>query len=422
MISVYPGTVAMFALPAAAAETWRVSAIAHLSDRFDTHDLTSRPTVPDQFRHVSHLRSRVFKKRVVASAEIVHTRLTIRGFEKAILRAFTITGKKKITLPAHSGQSIPFGLAEFPLLKGVCKRMHRSLKNVAEQITRFNKVIATVKISVVLQSQTIATCPPENADGSRLAEPAGQGSIEVEHKRPTDVSFHPFVEDLVQKTPPLFRTHGAPGNPITLLGTGLTVRIDTFDDRNELYVLSFELVTEKPVDRERMIGVYCIDGAENIELDPVLLQMAGRLQDPLEGAVSALVHAVGIVKLFRAIHAQADEEVVLFEEPAPFVVEKDAICLEGVLDRDSGFPVLFLKFHRVPEEVETHERRLTPLPGYSHPGDLVGFEELADIGLMNLIRHAKSTLGIELILFEEKAVRTIKIALRACRFDHHMKR
>lgn len=50
------------------------------------------------------------------------------------------------------------------------------------------------------------------------------------------------------------------------------------------------------------------------------------------------------------------------EEPAPVVIEEDAVYLEGVLDTGSGLCILLLHFHCPPEEVQSHQGRLSPLP------------------------------------------------------------
>ena len=88
--------------------------------------------------------------------------------------------------------------------------------------------------------------------------------------------------------------------------------------------------------------------------------------------------------------------------------------------RVPGFCVLFLELHRAPEEIEPHEGRLSALPRHRHLGDLVGFEKLPDIGLVDLIRHAKAASRVEFLLFQEEAVVAVEIAGRSRGFGHDM--
>jgi hypothetical protein len=62
-------------------------------------------------------------------------------------------------------------------------------------------------------------------------------------------------------------------------------------------------------------------------------------------------HFLGVVKFLGAIQAEADQEVVLMKEPAPFVVKKNAVGLEGVLNPGAGLPKLFLKLSRPAEKM-----------------------------------------------------------------------
>jgi hypothetical protein len=120
-----------------------------------------------------------------------------------------------------------------------------------------------------------------------------------------------------------------------------------------------------------------------------------------------------VVKLFRAVHAQADEEIVLAKEPAPFVVEEYAVRLEGVFDHHARFAVFVLQFHGAPEKIESHERRLPSLPGNGDGGRPMRLEELPDESFVDLIGHSGifTGLGVKLLLFEEKAVSAVQVAV-----------
>src|SRR5450631_304734 len=130
-----------------------------------------------------------------------------------------------------------------------------------------------------------------------------------------------------------------------------------------------------------------IDGAKYVELDAMAAQMTPALHDEIEGALSAAVSPVGVMKLAWPIYAQPDQEIVLLEEGAPCVVEQQAIGLERLLNHLPGPSVLFDQRDRVLEEFELHQRGLATLPSDSHLRGTMGFQELSDIGVERLLRH-----------------------------------
>ena len=132
------------------------------------------------------------------------------------------------------------------------------------------------------------------------------------------------------------------------------------------------------------------------------LEQPGRRQDPVEGPPATPVLAVDIVELLGTVEAQADEEAVLVKEPAPIVVEENAVGLERVLDPGPRLLVFLLELDRSPEEIEAHEGRLPALPCDRHLGDLVGFEKLPDIGLVDLIRHPEAASRVQSLSFFRK--------------------
>ena len=409
---------AVLGLEAAAAGTWIIPSFGDLSDSRNRHDVPCQPTVPDQFRHDFHFGSGVFKKRPVTLAEIVQARLSVGCFDETVPGTLAMAGKNEIAPAAVSGKAIPFVPAEFQLFWGFCKHAHRCLQDIAEQVIRLDEVIAGVEITVVFERHSPTAGTPENADGYRQAKPSGQCPVEVEHERPADIPAHPLVEDPDQEFSPLLGANRA----ICNLRSGLDVVVDTFDDWYELNVPGLDRVAKKTVDRKRMRGVPGIHGAENVELDPLILQQTDSLHDPVKGSMPPLVFPEGIMKLFRTVHAQAYQEPVFAEETAPLFIKKHAVGLEGVFDNGTGLLVLFLQLHGTPEEIDSHERWLTALPGHGYPRLPVGFEKLPDIGLMHFIRHAKIAIRIKLLFLQEKTVRTVKIALGACRLGHDMKR
>jgi hypothetical protein len=196
--------------------------------------------------------------------------------------------------------------------------------------------------------------------------------------------------------------------------------IISFDNGDKLDVVCPKFIPEEPVEVERMIGVFRVDRAEDVEFHAILLKKPGSLQDPAKGPMASPVFPIQIMKLLGTIEAQADQKVVLMKELAPLVIKEDAVGLEGVFDACAGLLVPFLKLDRSPEEIEPHEGRLSALPRYRHLRDLVGFEKLPNIGLVDFIRHAKAASRVEFLLFQEEAVFAIEIAGRSRGFGHDM--
>src|SRR5258708_11174902 len=100
-----------------------------------------------------------------------------------------------------------------------------------------------------------------------------------------------------------------------------------------------------------------VDGAQYVEIDSEQVQVPPAAHHLIESALLAAVDPVGVVELARAVDAQADEEIVFLEEGAPFIIEKNAVGLEGVLHGLAGATVLFDELNGSPEEVELHKCR-----------------------------------------------------------------
>ena len=71
-------------------------------------------------------------------------------------------------------------------------------------------------------------------------------------------------------------------------------------------------------------------------------QKPGRLHYSIECRFAGFVYPEGVMKISGPVQAQADEEVVLMEEFAPFIVKKSTIGLHGVLDDHFWAPILLL--------------------------------------------------------------------------------
>src|SRR5580692_5419617 len=144
-----------------------------------------------------------------------------------------------------------------------------------------------------------------------------------------------------------------------------------FDDRNELYPLRLQFISKETIDRAAVVLVCGVNSAQDVEVDPVLTQLPPAPHHLIESALLAAVHTVSIVKLAGAVDAEADQEIVLLEKLAPFIIEKDAVGLKCVLYGLTWLAVLLDEFDGAPEKVQLHERRLAALPRHRYRGRAV---------------------------------------------------
>ncbi len=121
----------------------------------------------------------------------------------------------------------------------------------------------------------------------------------------------------------------------------------------------------------------------------------------------------------RPVDRDADEELVLGQELAPFVVDEDAVGLEGVRDA-FAVAVVLLELHGAPEEVHPHERRLAALPGEVDLGDVLRLDVSPDVGFQRFLVHAPgfSIVRVKLLLLQVEAVRAVDVAYGAGGLGH----
>src|SRR5271163_2740328 len=158
----------------------------------------------------------------------------------------------------------------------------------------------------------------------------------------------PFLEDIDEKATILLGAHGALGDEVAglrieqalaaglrtpaLVGDLQCLLRSTLDDRYELHPLRAQLIAEEAVDSAPMLLVGGIHRTQDVEFHSMPAQLPPARHDAIEGAAFAPVDPVGVVDLPRPVDAQSHEEIVLLEEGAPVIVQKDAVGLEGVLD------------------------------------------------------------------------------------------
>src|SRR6266571_5976625 len=232
---------------------------------------------------------------------------------------------------------------------------------------------------------------------------------------------HPLVEDGGQKGAPLLWFHRALGDLVALLKSNLSLLIDALDNRDELDELGAHLVTQEAVHLQWVIGIRSVDRRQNVELYFMLLQQPRSTHHFLERRRTTFIYTVGIVHGLWTIQAQPDQEVMFVEKSAPIIIQEDAIGLHGVLNVDARASIGMHKLHRAIEKVESHQSWFATLPGYRDFRSTLRFEQLTNIGFEGLVTHAKTTVRVEFLLGEEKAIGAIEVTGSARRLTQDMK-
>src|SRR5580704_4173924 len=204
-----------------------------------------------------------------------------------------------------------------------------------------------------------------------LTKPASERHVKSLHEHLADVAAHPLVEDGCEESSELFSGYRAFCNLRAVLqiqravGAGplAPAQVRQRDHRlggplnngYELHVTGLHFVAKESIDIERMLGIGGVNGAKDIDIHLVLAQQPVALHDVTETADAALIDAVGIVHGLRTIDAQADQHVMQFEERAPFVIQKRAVRLDGVLNVLPGLAMSLDVLNGTAEELDPHE-------------------------------------------------------------------
>ncbi len=263
-----------------------------------------------------------------------------------------------------------------------------------------------------------------DAEARRLADPVGERDVEHLHVHLSDIAPHPLLEDVDQEASVLVGGHRAARDALALLGVerpvaprrprhgAVLLRLgDALDDRDELDEAGVALVAEEAVHVAAAPGVRRVDRRERVPLDTGLPEVSEAGHHLVERPLAALVHAVRVVQLARAVDRDPDQDLVLAEERRPLLVEQGRVRLDRVQCALAGLEVLRRQLDRPAEEVEAHQRGLAPLPGDHHLGNArVGLDQLADVRLEQVVGHAEARPGVEHLLREEEAVRAVEVA------------
>ena len=198
------------------------------------HDLGRSPATAQFMSHEAHGPVYVPEELPVAGAEIIQPRLSIRGFDKSVLGAFSIAYKPDRTAAAIFRQALELLPPELLLLGRAGYAVHASLHDIAQKVSRLHKVIAGVHIPIVLHGQGRSAGLGEGADAGRRSRPGGQSHIEDLDEDPAHILLHPFIEDGYQKAAILVRFDRAVCYFIPLLKAGLIIPLHYGNELDEI--------------------------------------------------------------------------------------------------------------------------------------------------------------------------------------------
>ena len=75
------------------------------------------------------------------------------------------------------------------------------------------------------------------------------------------------------------------------------------------------------------------------------------------GPVSLFIMAAGIMGLFRSVNRKSYQKMIFSQKAAPFLIQKRAVGLEGIMYLYSSAVVLILKLYRFSEKVQPPQPR-----------------------------------------------------------------
>ena len=208
----------------------------------------------------------------------------------------------------------------------------------------------------------------QRTDTRLFAHPVCQRGIEKLDIIITDIFFQPFVEDRAEEISPFpgIDCKGGQLDICVLLfrrgeQCSVLMKSEAFHNWGELDIVAIYFL-EKAIEFQRVIHVVVIDDCHRIVFHAMLFHQFDSLHHFIEGRKSLFVAAIFVMKLLRAVYRNSHEEVVLFEETAPVVVQQCPVCLDAVIYLAS-VAVLALQLQCFPVETDRTHQRFTTVPG-----------------------------------------------------------
>jgi hypothetical protein len=305
------------------------------------------------------------------------------------------------------GAEISLGPREGSLFAAGCQLLDRRLKDIAQAPLRLDEEITAEGVACVLDDNILAALLIERADRMSARHIIREHGIEVADAQISRPVFAPAIEQSAEEFAVLLRRD----REIRDLARR---RIDLHAG-DELH----EFDAESDQEIKDLVGIShvpCVQQCQGVELDLIFLAVFNGPHHLIECPRTGVVQTVIVVKFFRAVDADTDEKLVVVQKAAPRVVEQDGIGLQGIAHFLTRSAVLFLQFHGFLVEVQSHERRLAPLPGKAGQRKAQLHIVLHQL-FEHLIAHSLPTLPDLRRPAFIKTIGTIHVTIRAGRFD-----
>ena len=163
-----------------------------------------------------------------------------------------------------------------------------------------------------------------------------------------------------------------------------------------------------------------INGSQGVILHAVTIESLDTLHHAGKGRIATCIYSMCIVDTLRTIYRDTDKKVVVAENCAPLVIDKQSVGLYRVFDRTTlGIPLL--QRHSLTKKLLTGKQRLATVPRKGYNGRVVALDICADIVLEQSLIHLRLAVVIECRLIEVVAVLAAHIAQRADGLNHRGK-
>jgi hypothetical protein len=182
-----------------------------------------------------------------------------------------------------------------------------------------------------------------------------------------------------------------------------------------------QFVSKELIDFEWIFSVGSVNGAQYVDIHLVFTEEFVAANYIGKTSVTSLVDAVRVVHALWTVDAKPDKNVILFEKLTPLIVQQRAVCLNGVQNALPGFSIPLNVMNGTAKEVDPQEGRLSALPCDVHFTEWLRFQELPNVGLEQLIGHAKPIAWIKHFFRQEETVFAIQIADCTGRFRENVK-
>jgi len=164
-------------------------------------DLGRGTALVEEPGHEFHGGVDVCEERLVSRTQVVEAGVPSWCVDEAVPGAAAVACEPDVALEAVLGKSIAFCTPEGLLFLGCDEFDHRCFGDVAQQVVRFDVVVACVEVAVVFHRQCQAAGLCKDAQSAPFAVPRAECDIEMLDEDLPDVCADPLVEYGCQEPP-----------------------------------------------------------------------------------------------------------------------------------------------------------------------------------------------------------------------------